>query len=171
VTRVWPGLEVNTRRFHLGQSWWRKMQSVGLSKQYGKKDSEVSQFLKKIFGLSLLPPGEVCDWFALEFLSNLPNDKRVEVLRLPDRKLYWCRLHFSSACLVRMYCIIIEDHERMWVIPWPLQRTILQCASYNFCSCICTEKKNRIKPTSKWKVSLHKDLKIQLRSKKEDLIS
>jgi hypothetical protein len=39
---------------------------------------EVSQFLKKTFGLSILPPAEVCDCFALEFLSNLSNDKRVE---------------------------------------------------------------------------------------------
>jgi hypothetical protein len=52
--------------------------SLGLSKQYGKKGSEVSQFLKKIFWLSLLPPAEGCYCFALEFLSNLPNDKRVE---------------------------------------------------------------------------------------------
>ena len=42
VKTVWPGLEVKACRFHLGQSWWRKMQSLGLSKQYGKKDSEVS---------------------------------------------------------------------------------------------------------------------------------
>jgi len=55
-----------------------KIQYLGLSKQYGKKDSEVSQFLKKIFGQSLLPSTEVCDCFALEILSNLPNDKRVE---------------------------------------------------------------------------------------------
>jgi len=55
-----------------------EIQSLGLSKQYGKKDSEASQFLKKMFGLSLLPPAEVCDCFVLEFLSNLPNDKRVE---------------------------------------------------------------------------------------------
>ena len=43
-----------------------------------KKDSEVSQFLKKIFRLLLLPPAEVCDCFTLEFLSGLPNGKRVE---------------------------------------------------------------------------------------------
>ena len=67
VTTVWPGLEVKACRFHLGQSWWRKIQSLGLSKQYRKKDSEVNQFLKKIFGLSLLPPTEVCDCLALEF--------------------------------------------------------------------------------------------------------
>jgi hypothetical protein len=78
VTTVWPGLEVKECRFHLGQSWWRKIQSSGLSKQDGKKDSEVSQFLKTKFGLSLLPPTQVCNCFALEFLSNLPNDKRVE---------------------------------------------------------------------------------------------
>ena len=54
------------------------MQSLRLNKQYGKKDSEVSQFLTKIFGLSLLPTAEVCDSFAMEFLTNLPNDKRVE---------------------------------------------------------------------------------------------
>ena len=78
VKTVWPGLEVKACRFHLDQSWWRKMQSLGLSKQYGKEDSEVSQLLKKIFGLSLLPLEEVCGCFAFEFLSNLPKDKRVE---------------------------------------------------------------------------------------------
>jgi hypothetical protein len=54
-------LEFKASRSHLGQSWWQKMQSLGLSKQNGKKDSEVSQFLKKIFGLSFLPPVEVSD--------------------------------------------------------------------------------------------------------------
>ena len=78
VTTVWPGLEFKASRFRLGQSWWRKIQSLGLSMQYVKKDSEASQFLKKIFGLSFLPPAEVCDCFALEFLTNLLNDKRVE---------------------------------------------------------------------------------------------
>jgi hypothetical protein len=78
VTTVWPGLEVKVRLLYLGQNWWRKMQSLGLTKQYEKTDSEVSKFLKKIFGLSLLPPAEVCDCFALEFLSNFPRDKRVE---------------------------------------------------------------------------------------------
>jgi len=42
------------------------------------KDYEVSQFLKKILGLSLLPPAEVSDCFALDSISNLPNDKRVK---------------------------------------------------------------------------------------------
>jgi hypothetical protein len=58
VTTVWPGVEVKACRFNLGQSCWRKIQSLELSKQYGNKESEVSQCLKKIFGLSLLPPAK-----------------------------------------------------------------------------------------------------------------
>ena len=65
VTTVWPSCEVQARRFVLDQSWWRKILSLGLSKQYGKKDSEKSQFLKKTFGLSLLPPAEVGDCLRL----------------------------------------------------------------------------------------------------------
>jgi len=42
------------------------------------KDSEVSHFMKKMFGLSLLPPAEVCDCPALEFLSILLNDEPEE---------------------------------------------------------------------------------------------
>ena len=77
VTTVWPSLEVKACLFHLEQSWWRKMLSLELSKRYGK-DCEVSQLLKNIFGLSLLPPAQVCDCFALEFSSSLPNEKRVK---------------------------------------------------------------------------------------------
>jgi hypothetical protein len=34
--------------------------------------------MKKLFGLSLLPPAEVSDCFAFDFISNLPDDKRVK---------------------------------------------------------------------------------------------
>ena len=113
--------------FTLRQSQWRKMQSLGLSKQYGKKYSEVSQFLKKIFGLSLLPPVEIGDRSTLEFLSHLPNDEQVEqfcdyllenyidadsTFPLP----VWSECTASS---------LRTDHKRMWVIPCPLQCTIL----------------------------------------------
>jgi hypothetical protein len=78
VKTVCAGCEVKACRLHLVQSWRLKTQSLGLSKQYGRNNSGVSQFLKKIFGLSLLPRAEVSDSFALDFISNLPNDKRVE---------------------------------------------------------------------------------------------
>jgi hypothetical protein len=78
VKTVWTGREVKECLIHLGQYWRQKIQSLGLSIQYEKKDSEISQFLKKLFGLSFSPPAEISDSLALEFISNLPNDKRVE---------------------------------------------------------------------------------------------
>jgi len=74
--------------------WWRKIQYLGLDKQYGKKDYEISHFLKDIFGLSPLPPAEVSYCFAFEFTvkprftnasnhdqfglrTNFPNTKRL----------------------------------------------------------------------------------------------
>jgi hypothetical protein len=39
MTGVWPGYEVTAFRLHLVHSWWRKIQSLGISKQYGKRDS------------------------------------------------------------------------------------------------------------------------------------
>jgi hypothetical protein len=46
--------------------------------KYKRWDSEVSQFLKKIFKPSLLPPAEVSDCIALDFIANHLNEKRVE---------------------------------------------------------------------------------------------
>ena len=82
---------------------------MGLSKQYEKKDSEVNQFLKKILGLSLLPRAEVSDCFVLKFLSNLPNDKRVE---------QFCGYLLENyidadSNFPPPVCIINEDHKGM----------------------------------------------------------
>lgn len=68
---------------------------------------------------------------ALDFISGLPDDTRVEVFRLPSRKLNWRRLQFSSACLVWIFCIIISSHKHIWVIPCPFQCTVLECAHPN----------------------------------------
>jgi len=65
VTTVWLGCEVEASQFHLGQSWWLKIGSLGLNKQNGSKNSVVRKFLKKIFGLSLLSAAEVSGCFTL----------------------------------------------------------------------------------------------------------
>jgi hypothetical protein len=69
------------------------------TQQAWKKDNEISQFLKKIFGLSLLPPAEISDCIALDSISNLPNDKRVEEFcdyLLTRGLLVASRCHFSE---------------------------------------------------------------------------
>ena len=42
-------------RFHLGQSWWRKVKELGLARDYRQKDSKKGRWLRGVFGLSLLP--------------------------------------------------------------------------------------------------------------------
>ena len=88
------------------------------------------------------------------------------VLQLPPKKLCWYRLHFASACLVRMYCII--------------KRTINTCESFHahfnalfysvhhkiFVLVSALQKKYRMRPTSKWEVPLREDLENQLHSNK-----
>lgn len=54
---VFPRATVKGCRFHLRQSMWRKIRSIGLSSIY-KKKSEMGIFLKLFFGLSFLKPSE-----------------------------------------------------------------------------------------------------------------
>jgi hypothetical protein len=56
VSEVWPQSKLRGCIFHLGQAWWRKNQSLGLSDEFKNKDSEIGQILKYFFGLPLLPP-------------------------------------------------------------------------------------------------------------------
>ena len=92
------------------------------------------------------------------------------VLRLPARKLYRCRPHFSSACLVWMFCNIIWDHKDMWDIPCPFQCTLLQCASLYFYSYTCTAKNTEWDFHQNEKRHHTKTYKISY-SKKDDFIS
>ena len=80
---MWPSLEIKAFRFLLRKSWWRKIQSLGLKMQYGKKDSEVSQFFEENIRTVAFTTGGTLRVFMLEFLSILPNNKR-----LPVRKLH-----------------------------------------------------------------------------------
>jgi hypothetical protein len=45
ILSVWPETNIKGCKFHLGQRWWRKIQSLGLSNEY-KSDSEFSKYLK-----------------------------------------------------------------------------------------------------------------------------
>ncbi|XP_050059707.1 uncharacterized protein LOC126550995 [Aphis gossypii] len=55
VCTVWTEAEIKGCRFHLGQSWWRKIQNLGLANEY-KNKSEIGLFLRICFGLPFLPP-------------------------------------------------------------------------------------------------------------------
>lgn len=77
VLFVWPSVELKGCRFHLGQSWWRKIQTLGLSNEY-KLNSEISNYLKVFFGLPFLKPEDVENCFTDDLVSILPQNEKVE---------------------------------------------------------------------------------------------
>jgi hypothetical protein len=75
---LFPGVIIKGCRFHLGQAWWRKIQNLGLAKEYKKRGSEVSKWLHHFFGLAFLEPDEVADCFAENLIQDMPSDMKVE---------------------------------------------------------------------------------------------
>ena len=88
VRTMWPGCEFKTCRFHLGQKWWSKMESLGLSKQYIYKKKE------RLLGKSVLEENIWTVAFTtrvsqrLLCLQSSERQASEPVLRLNSRKLY-----------------------------------------------------------------------------------
>lgn len=77
VRRVWPNALIHGCRFHLGQSWWRRIQQAKLSEHYKDRESEVGSFLKLFFGLSCLHPDDVFDCFTDDIMPIQPDNPDV----------------------------------------------------------------------------------------------
>lgn len=77
VSDVWPDIKVIGCRFHLTQSWFRKIQSYGLTTEYKTDSSEIGRWLKQTFSLTYLDPEEVGECFVLDLVPNMPQDSRV----------------------------------------------------------------------------------------------
>ena len=78
VERVWSSATIKCCRFHLGQSWWRKIQALGLTDTYRDRDSPDGRLLKYFFGLSLLPPEEVEDCFCYDLIERKPENEKYD---------------------------------------------------------------------------------------------
>jgi hypothetical protein len=59
----------------------------------------LSQFLKKIFGLSVVAPAEVSDWFAFDFYPIFRKTSEWNGFATTSRHLYCCTLHCSPPFL------------------------------------------------------------------------
>jgi hypothetical protein len=75
ILTKFPNYTISCCRFHLGQSWWRKIQAVGLSVEYKDKSSEIGKWLTHFFGLAFLPTNDIEDCFV-DLMADAPlNDK------------------------------------------------------------------------------------------------
>lgn len=61
VNTVWERTKIVGCRFHISQAWWRKIQELGLAKEY-KERTEVGKWVGYCFGLLFL--GESCVAFV-----------------------------------------------------------------------------------------------------------
>lgn len=77
IKQIWPTIIINGCRFHLTQSWFRKLQNLGLTSEYKDENSKIGCWLRWTFGLLFLSHDEVADSFVEDFYSVIPNDNRV----------------------------------------------------------------------------------------------
>jgi hypothetical protein len=77
VKCVWPNA-IKGCRFHLAQSWWQKIQQLGLSNAYKRSDNDISDYLKCVFDLPFLKPKEVFDCFIDDLMTIKPINTNVD---------------------------------------------------------------------------------------------
>ena len=79
VRVMFPNADISCCRFHLGQSWWRRIQTLGLSTEYKEKSCEAGKWLSQFFGLAFLSPVEIEDCFVEDIMAETPqNDKCIK---------------------------------------------------------------------------------------------
>ena len=59
VRRNFKQANTSCCRYHLGQSMWRKIQTIGFSAQYRDKDSEIRKWVTLFYDLSYLAAEEI----------------------------------------------------------------------------------------------------------------
>jgi hypothetical protein len=138
---------------------------LGLFEQYGKNTSEGSQFLRKIFGLSLLPPSETSDCLAIDFFYP--------VVRTTDEwksfaTIFQQVMLMQTPLILRLFGLnVLHRH----LGPQTGVNHYMSIAMHNFTLRILIflflylHKKYRLRLTSKGEALLHEDLKNQQQSK------
>ncbi|XP_060870098.1 uncharacterized protein LOC132944652 [Metopolophium dirhodum] len=76
---VFPECKILGCKFHLGQSWYRKLNQdfPTLRNEYNNSESETGKWLKNFFGLSFLPYTEVSEAFC-ELIEISPSENALE---------------------------------------------------------------------------------------------
>ncbi|KAL4135452.1 hypothetical protein QTP88_007061 [Uroleucon formosanum] len=73
IAESFPTAQIITCQFHLGQSWYRKIQSNNYLLYQYKNNTEIGLWLKYFFGLAFLPPEQFDDGFV-ELISIALTD-------------------------------------------------------------------------------------------------
>jgi hypothetical protein len=85
---------------------WRKIQQLGLASEYKNEQSPIGTWLKHLFGLTFLPPAEVGDCFAEDFMCEKPENSKLDQFAdyLVDRDMGGKQLqHFKDDKHMRIF--------------------------------------------------------------------
>ena len=78
VEQIFPLAQIIGCRFHLAQSWFKKIQEYGLIAEYKNENSEVGRWLRMTFGLTFLSPHDVSECFVFDLLAIAPIDEKIQ---------------------------------------------------------------------------------------------
>ncbi|KAE9539653.1 hypothetical protein AGLY_004905 [Aphis glycines] len=118
VSEMWTQTNISGCQFHLTQSWYRKIQEIGLSSVYKDESSEIGKWLRNIFGLLFLNPEDVSDCFTDDFMSECPIDERLQ--KFSD---YFVETYISEDCIYPPKLWALASSE--------LTRTTNACESFH----------------------------------------
>ena len=76
---IFPSCTIIACHFHVSQAWYRKIQSLNLTKEYKDSSSSIGSWLKLFFGLPALPPSAVGPCFADILFPRIPDDPRASL--------------------------------------------------------------------------------------------
>jgi len=79
LREVWNNVSIFGCRFHLTQSWYRKIQNLGLCNVHTNNKTPEGQWLNNIFGLIFLNLNEVGSCFVEDFISIIPADIKFQI--------------------------------------------------------------------------------------------
>ncbi|KAF0706208.1 MULE domain-containing protein [Aphis craccivora] len=77
INEMFPLSKIIGCRFHLSQSWYRKIQNLGLTTDY-RSETEIGKWLRNIFGLSFINAVEVGESYTDDFMSTIPENQAVQ---------------------------------------------------------------------------------------------
>jgi hypothetical protein len=109
--QMFPTTEIQCCRFHLGQSWWRKVQKLGLSKEYKEKDCDIGKWLASFFGMPFLDASDIEDCFIEDLMSDMPAGPRCSLFADYILKNYVASKSLGTVAIVRF-----ETHNNCYRI-------------------------------------------------------
>lgn len=72
INIIFPTAQIWECRFHLGQAWYQKIQSLGFAQDFNFVNDELGKWLVHLFCLPFLNPIEVGDCFVYSFMAEKP---------------------------------------------------------------------------------------------------